>query len=79
MLQYTQRPTWLKKATKADKRRGLPILSFPAAQKLGVTVEALSSPEAYGVRVSETVAKTSLKYVNGQNTVTYCSLIWFND
>lgn len=40
--------------------------------------EALSSLEAYGVSVSETVAKTSLKYINGQNTVTYFSLILFN-
>ncbi len=40
---------------------------------------ALSSLEAYGVSVSETVAKTSLKYINGQNTVTYFSLILFND
>lgn len=41
--------------------------------------EALSSLEAYGVSVSETVAKTRLKYINGQNTVTYFSLILFND
>ncbi len=41
--------------------------------------EALSSLEAYGVSVSETVAKTSLKYINGQNTVTYFSLILFCD
>ena len=41
--------------------------------------EALSSLEAYGVNVSETVAKTSLKYINGQNTVTYFGLILFND
>lgn len=40
---------------------------------------ALSSLEAYGVSVSETVAKTALKYINGQNTVTYFSLILFND
>lgn len=39
---------------------------------------ALSSLEAYGINVSETVAKTSLKYINGQNTVTYFSLILFN-
>ena len=41
--------------------------------------EALSSLEAYGVNVSATVANTSLKYINGQNTVTYFSLILFND
>ncbi len=40
---------------------------------------ALSSLEAYGVSVSETVAKTSLKYMNGQNTVTYFGMILFND
>ncbi len=39
---------------------------------------ALPSLEAYGISVSETVAKTSLKYINGQNTVTYFSLILFN-
>ena len=33
--------TLLEKAAKSDKKRGLPILSFPAAQKLGVTVEEL--------------------------------------
>ena len=33
--------TLLEKAAKAEKKQGLPILSFPAAQKLGVTVEEL--------------------------------------
>lgn len=39
--------------------------------------EALSSLEAYGIDVYQTVAKTSLKYINGQNTVTYFGAILF--
>ena len=39
--------------------------------------EALSSLEAYGVDVYQTVNNTSLKYVNGQNTVTYFGMILF--
>ena len=38
---------------------------------------ALSSLEAYGINVSATVSKTSLKYINGQNTVTYFGLVLF--
>ena len=39
--------------------------------------EALSSLEAYGINVSATVGKTSLKYINGQNTVTYFGIVLF--
>ena len=39
---------------------------------------AMASLEAYGVNVSLTAAKTSLKYVNGQDTVTYFGIILFN-
>ena len=39
--------------------------------------EALSSLEAYGVNVYQTVKKTALKYINGQNTVTYFGAILF--
>ena len=40
--------------------------------------EALSSLEAYGVHVSMTASKTSLKYINGHNTVTYFGMLLFN-
>lgn len=39
--------------------------------------EALSSLEAYGIDVYQTVKKTELKYINGQNTVTYFGMILF--
>ena len=39
--------------------------------------EALSSLEAYGINVYQTVKKTALKYINGQNTVTYFGAILF--
>ena len=38
---------------------------------------ALSSLEAYGIDVYQTVKKTKLKYVNGTNTVTYFGIILF--
>ena len=41
--------------------------------------KALSSLEAYGVNVSETVKHTSMKYINGINTVTYFGLILFKE
>lgn len=41
--------------------------------------EATPSLEAYGVNVSETVKGTSLKYINGANTVTYFGLILFRE
>ncbi|MBR4873260.1 MAG: DUF2284 domain-containing protein [Clostridia bacterium] len=50
------------------KRDGLPCRA-PA--------EALSSMEAYGIDVYKTVSKTALKYINGQNTVTYFGVILF--
>ncbi|MBQ7011822.1 MAG: DUF2284 domain-containing protein [Clostridia bacterium] len=55
--------------SKCAKRDGLPCRS---------PENAMASLEAYGVNVSSTVANTSLKYVNGQDTVTYFGLILFN-
>lgn len=41
--------------------------------------EALSSLEAYGINVSATVKGTSMKYINGANSVTYFGLILFKE
>ncbi len=41
--------------------------------------KALSSVEAYGVNVSATVKSTSMKYINGVNTVTYFGLVLFKE
>lgn len=41
--------------------------------------EALSSLEAYGIDVYNTTKDTPLKYINGQNTVTYFGLILFEE
>ena len=37
---------------------------------------ALSSVEAYGINVSATVKNTSMKYINGVNTVTYFGMVF---
>lgn len=47
----------LKNAATSDKKQSLPILSFPATQKLGVTVEALVKDSELQARAIETVAK----------------------
>ena len=39
---------------------------------------ALSSLEAYGINVSATVKSTSMKYINGVNTVTYFGVVLFS-
>ncbi len=39
---------------------------------------AISSLEAYGVYVSKTVEHTNMKYINGQNTVTYFGALFFH-
>ena len=41
--------------------------------------QALSSLEGYGVDVYNTVKDTPLKYINGQNTVTYFGLVLFSE
>lgn len=41
--------------------------------------KALSSLEGYGVDVYNTVKDTPLKYINGQNTVTYFGLVLFEE
>ena len=51
--------TLLEKAAKSDKKQGLPILSFPAAQKLGVTVEELVKDSELQARAIETVAHST--------------------
>lgn len=40
--------------------------------------EALASLEAYGVNVSRLAAAADMKYINGQNTVTYFSGVLFS-
>ncbi len=40
--------------------------------------QALASLEAYGVNVSKLAAAAGMKYINGQNTVTYFSGVLFN-
>lgn len=40
--------------------------------------KAMPSLEAYGVDVYQTTRSTSLKYINGQNTVTYFSAVLFD-
>ena len=47
---------FLKTAANADKKRGLPILSFPASQKLGVSVGELVKSSELQARAMETVA-----------------------
>lgn len=39
--------------------------------------QALSSMEGYGIDVSSTCKPTELKYINGQNTVTYFGIVLF--
>ena len=39
--------------------------------------QALSSMEAYGIDVYQTVNPTALKYINGQDTVTYFGIVLF--
>lgn len=40
--------------------------------------EALASLESYGIDVYKTVKDTELKYINGQNTVTFFGMILFS-
>ena len=40
---------------------------------------ALSSLEGYGINVSSTVKSTSMKYINGVNTVTYFGIVLFSE
>ena len=41
--------------------------------------KALSSLEGYGVNVYETTKNTPLKYINGQNTITYFGMVLFGE
>lgn len=58
----------LKTTAESDKKRALPILSFPAAQKLGVTVEQL-------VKDSELQAKAMEVIANDTDTIAAVSLM----
>ena len=40
---------------------------------------AMASLEAYGMDVYNTTSSTELKYINGQNTVTYFGMVLFHD
>ena len=40
---------------------------------------AISSLEAYGVNVSKLAELADMKYINGQNTVTYFGAVFFNE
>ena len=39
---------------------------------------AMSSLEAYGINVSELAKSAGMRYINGQNTVTYFGAVFFN-
>ena len=41
--------------------------------------DALSSLEGYGINVSATAKNTSMKYINGVNTVTYFGIVLFRE
>ena len=41
--------------------------------------KALAPMEGYGINVHDTVEGTPLKYINGQNTVTYFGIVLFNE
>ena len=41
--------------------------------------KALASLESYGVDVYQSVKDTSLRYINGQNTVTYFGMVLFSE
>ena len=41
--------------------------------------KALPSLEAYGVDVYNTTKDTDLKYINGQNTVTFFGMVLFRE
>lgn len=41
--------------------------------------KAISSLEAYGINVSELAKLAGMKYINGENTVTYFGAVLFND
>ena len=41
--------------------------------------QALPSLEGYGVDVYQTVRNTTLRYINGTNTVTYFGMILFEE
>ncbi len=49
----------LEKAAKSENKQGLPILSFPAAQKLGVAVEELVKDSELQAKAIETVAHST--------------------
>ena len=38
---------------------------------------AMSSLEAYGVNVSELAVQCGMRYINGENTVTYFGAVFF--
>lgn len=40
---------------------------------------AMASMEGYGIDVYQTTRKTDLKYINGQNTVTYFGIVLFSE
>ena len=41
--------------------------------------KALASLEAYCISVSDLAASCGMKYINGQNTVTYFGAVMFNE
>ena len=41
--------------------------------------QAMASLEAYGVNVSELASASGMKYINGQNTVTYFGAVFFQE
>ena len=57
----------------------VPCVRKAGRQALPVPDKALASLEAYCISVSDLAASCGMKYINGQNTVTYFGAVMFNE
>lgn len=56
-----------------------PVCAAVSGQPCRFPDEAFASLEAYGIQVSELAAATGMKYINGQNTVTYFGAVFYRE
>ena len=54
-----------------------PVCAMKTGEECRHPDRALASLEAYGVNVSKLAAASGMKYINGQNTVTYFGAVFY--
>ncbi len=68
---------WLAEWKASPVKKAFPVLSFPAVQLMGISVKELIADASAQARGMKLVVQCGMRYINGENTVTYFGAVFF--